>query len=195
MENCIHNWLQRLACGEEEAFRLIYQHFFQRLHAFSLGITRSHLQSEEVVSDVFVQLWLRRKEAASINDLNVYLYKAVKNRSLSALSHRAQDLVTAPFDLLPVSVQPLEHSAEHSIISKELLLQLQKAIDSLPPRCKMVFKLVREDGLSYKEVAAILNLSVKTVDAQMGIAIRKICQQMSVRRNRFSIRNIYHLFF
>jgi RNA polymerase sigma-70 factor (family 1) len=195
MENGTHNWLQRLGCGEEEAFRLIYQHFFQRLHVFSVNITRSHLQSEEVVSDVFVQLWLRRAEAASIQDLNVYLYKAVKNRSLNALSRRANDLLTEPFDTLPVSTQPLQDNVEQAVISKELINQLQKAIDRLPPRCKMVFKLVREDGLSYKEVAEILNLSVKTVDAQMGIAIRKICQQLSVRRNRFSLRCIYQLFF
>jgi RNA polymerase sigma factor (sigma-70 family) len=66
------------------------------------------------------------------------------------------------------------------MITAEMMHKMQAAIDALPPRCKMIFKLIREDGLRYKEVAEILNISVNTIDAQMAIAVRKICQSLQI---------------
>ena len=71
-----------------------------------------------------------------------------------------------------------------------MLKKINAAIDQLPPRCKMVFKLVREDGLSYKEVGAILNISPKTVDAQMMIAVKQVSEKVKMDFDYFPSRNI-----
>jgi RNA polymerase sigma factor (sigma-70 family) len=72
------------------------------------------------------------------------------------------------------------------LVTAEMMKRMQQAVDNLPPRCKMIFKLVREDGLKHREVAEILNISLNTVDVQMAIAIRKICTELNVSRNRES---------
>lgn len=69
---------------------------------------------------------------------------------------------------------------EDILVSKAMLQSLHAAIDELPPKCKLIFKLVREDGLRYKEIAQILNISVKTIDAQMAIATKRIVQSLSL---------------
>jgi RNA polymerase sigma-70 factor (ECF subfamily) len=68
------------------------------------------------------------------------------------------------------------------LITAEMMEKMRGAVESLPPRCKMIFKLIREDGLRYKEVAEILNISVNTIDVQMAIAIRKICTVLQVAK-------------
>ena len=71
------------------------------------------------------------------------------------------------------------------MITAEIMKKIREAVNDLPPRCKMIFKLVREDGLRYKEVADILNVSVNTVDAQMVIAVKRIGQQVKVHFDFF----------
>ena len=67
------------------------------------------------------------------------------------------------------------------MITAEMMDRMHQAIESLPPRCKMIFKLIREDGLKYKEVGDILNISVNTIDAQMAIAVKKICTALQLK--------------
>jgi RNA polymerase sigma-70 factor (ECF subfamily) len=68
------------------------------------------------------------------------------------------------------------------MITAEMMTRMRQAIDSLPPRCKIIFKLIREDGLKYKEVAEILNISVNTIDVQMAIAVKKICMALHIEK-------------
>ena len=127
------------------------------------------------MDDVFVKLWTRRDKITEIDNLTVYLYIAVKNRSLNALSRKAAELVTESFDYINIEIEEAVGSAEELMITDEMLRNMQKAVDDLPPRCKMIFKLIREDNLKYKEVAQILNIAVNTIDVQMAIAVKRIC--------------------
>jgi DNA-directed RNA polymerase specialized sigma24 family protein len=76
------------------------------------------------------------------------------------------------------------------MITSEMMANMQHAIDDLPPRCKMIFKLIREDGLKYKEVSDILNISVNTIDAQMAIAVRKICTALHIKNSSKSLQQL-----
>jgi len=93
------------------------------------------------------------------------------------------------FDFFSVQLSD-NNSPEKTLINSEMLKKINAAIDQLPPRCKMVFKLVREDGLSYKEVGAILNISPKTVDAQMMIAVKQVSEKVKMDFDYFPSRNI-----
>lgn len=170
--------------GDEHAFAKLYQQFHKRLWSFCKSIVRSGETAEEIVEDVFVKLWCNRATLVNIEDLTVYLYVAVKNRALNILSRKAQELVTSPFDFLEIEIEG-KITPYDALVNAEMMERMRKAIDELPPRCKMIFKLIREDGLKYKEVAEILNISVNTIDAQMAIAVKRICLALNISKPQF----------
>jgi RNA polymerase sigma-70 factor (ECF subfamily) len=171
----------KIAVGDEDALSELYQLFHKRLHQFARVITRSDEIAKEVVNDVFVKLWSNRDKINEIENLTVYLYVAVKNRSVNELSRKAKELVNTPFDYFDIELKESAANPHELMVTTEIMQRMQKAVDALPPRCKMIFKLVREDGLKYKEVAQILNISVNTIDVQMAIAVKKICTALQIK--------------
>jgi RNA polymerase sigma-70 factor (family 1) len=172
----------QIACGDDNAFTQLYLHFGKKLNLFALSLVRSKEIAEELVEDVFVKLWANRHRISGIQNITVYLYVAVKNRALNQLSQKAKELIAAPFDYLDTTVDEFAADPYDLMITSEMMAQMQHAIETLPPRCKMIFKLVREDGLKYKEVAEILNISVNTIDVQMAIAVKKICTSLHIEK-------------
>lgn len=158
---------------DQQAFKQFYQLLFFRLYQFAYTYVHSKENAEEVVNDVFLTLWQKRKTLNSISNINVYLYVAVKNVSLNYLRKNTQT-ISLSMDDLTVHHIHLVPNPESVLISRELQLRIRQAIDQLPPRCKIIFKLIKEDKLSYKEVATILKISVKTVDTQVYIALKKL---------------------
>jgi len=163
----------QVAVGDTRAFRQIFDALFSNLTKFSFSFVHSKEAATEIVDELFVQLWVKRDDIMKINDLRVYLYTATKNASLNYISKKAKQIELEPYENLQVQMTDLV-SPEQIMISKEMLQKIKEAIDSLPPRCKLIFKFVREDGLSYSEVAEILGLSIKTIDSQMVIAVARI---------------------
>lgn len=165
----------RIAEGDDSsAYKELYHLLYYRLHAFAQGIVRNHEVAEEIVSDVFVKLWQQRARLSQINNLTVYLYVATKNLSYNYLLRRQKETQGGLHELMQVSVGRFSPSPEQLLISEEMVRKIEDAIQHLPPKCKLIFKLVKEDGLKYKEIAEILQISVKTIDAQLAIALRKI---------------------
>jgi RNA polymerase sigma-70 factor (family 1) len=183
-----HNTVQlkelqiRIAQNDEAAFTQLYLQFGKKLIQFAFSLVRSKEMAEELVEDVFVKIWSGRQTVNEIENITVYLYVAVKNRSLNTLSQKAKELVAAPFDYLDSTIDQFAADPYDLMITSEMMNRMHRAIDSLPPRCKMIFKLIREDGLKYKEVSEILNISVNTIDAQMAIAVRRICTALQIER-------------
>jgi RNA polymerase sigma-70 factor (ECF subfamily) len=163
----------QVAIGDTRAFRQIFDALFSNLTKFSFSFVHSKEAATEIVDELFVQLWIKRADIMKINDLRVYLYTATKNASLNYISKKAKQIEVEPYENLQVQMTDVV-SPEQIMITKEMLQKIKEAVDSLPPRCKLIFKFVREDGLSYSEVAEILGLSVKTIDAQMVIAVARI---------------------
>jgi RNA polymerase sigma-70 factor (ECF subfamily) len=173
----------RIAINDEAAFTQLYLHFGKRLTHFATSLLRSKETAEELTEDVFVKLWANRAHITEIENITVYLYVAVKNKALTSLSLKARQLVLAPFDFLDTSVDEFAVDPYEVLITSEMMNRMHQAVDSLPPRCKMIFKLIREDGLKYKEVAEILNISVNTIDVQMAIAVKKICLALHIEKS------------
>ena len=166
-----------IASGNQEAFRRLFNVYNARLVEFAFALVRNKEAAIDVVNEVFVKLWKGRDRVPGILNLRVYLYTATKNTALNYLSHKARQLITEPFDDLSIQLRE-EQCPDQELITAEIFNMIKMAVEELPPRCKMIFKLVREDGLKYKEVAEILNVSVKTVDAQMVIAVKKISEKV-----------------
>ncbi|MGZ8541303.1 MAG: RNA polymerase sigma-70 factor, partial [Chitinophagaceae bacterium] len=172
----------RIANNDETAFTLLYLHFGKKLIHFSVSLVRSKEIAEELVEDVFVKIWANRGHIIEIENLTVYLYVAVKNKSLNVLSEKSRELVAASFDYLDTTLDEFAADPYDLMITAEMMSRMHQAIESLPPRCKMIFKLIREDGLRYKEVGDILNISVNTIDTQMAIAVKKICTALQIKK-------------
>ncbi|HVU57834.1 MAG TPA: RNA polymerase sigma-70 factor [Puia sp.] len=158
--------------NDQLAFKELYEKKFFKLFQFALAFVKSQLIAEELVNDIFLKLWNKRDKLDAIGNIDVYLYVAVKNASLNFLRRPEKKHVS----LDEIEIEYLHISADPAsvLITSELKKIIEKAINSLPPRCRLVFKLIKEDKLSYKEVAAILNVSVKTVDTQLSIALKKL---------------------
>lgn len=167
----------QIAMSDERAFRKLFDHFSEKLFCFALSMVKSKDAAIEVVDEVFVKIWKQRANINTISYLKTYLYTAVKNTSLNYISRKADEQATVPFDFIDIELQQ-EYCPQQQMITADILKKIQSAVNELPPRCKIIFKLVREDGLRYKEVADILNISINTVDAQMMIAVKKISEKV-----------------
>lgn len=165
---------QGICGGNEMALTELYRLFHNKLHYFSTSIVKSPEDAEEIVEDIFVKLWANRQEILHIENLSVYLYVAVKNRSYNVMTQKGK-AVYHSFDDMETDMPSPSLDPYKLLVSAEMMKRMQLAIDTLPPRCKMIFRLIREDGLQYKEVAQILSISVNTIDVQMAIATKKIC--------------------
>lgn len=170
--NTTHLQLE-LAEGNEAALKKLYDLFGEHLFHFTFAIVHCRGLAEEVVADVFVQIWQRRERIAAVENLLWYLYATAKNISLNYLRKERKQKI-AEINISSLTNYTIEPAAVQHLITKEFLQSITKAINELPPRCRLVFKLVKDDGLTYKEVAELLKLSIKTVENQMGIAFKKI---------------------
>lgn len=176
-----------LAADSQLALKQLYDAFAERLLHFAFAIIHNKSLAEEIVADVFIQVWQKREHIAGIENLTWYLYAATKNISLNYLrTERKQKHFDIDAVMLPYYV--IEPSAVNNLASAELLQQVTKAINNLPPKCRLIFKLIKEDGLSHKKVAALLNLSIKTVENQMGIALKKLYTAIQVNMPQHTVK-------
>jgi len=158
---------------DQQAYRELYTSLYSYLFGFAKTIVQSRESAEEVVSDVFIKLWERRKELEKIENLKVYLYVATRNIAFNYLDKQKRNS-TNSIDDVEAEFTSIDFDPEQLLITADMLALIQKAIDQLPPKCKIIFKLAKEDGLKYREVAEVLNISAKTVENQLAIALYKI---------------------
>lgn len=173
-----HELIDRIQLNNDEsAFNELYRHYVVKLYQFAYSFCDDREVGEEIVNDVFVKIWTGRKDLGSIRNMQVYLYVAVKNACLNHLrsisSKKLRELKLTEAYYFHLSVDPAQ-----LLINKELQTNVLKAVNELPPRCRLIFKMVKEDDLSCNEVATILGLSNKTVFAQLTIALKKLDQAL-----------------
>ncbi len=169
----INNLCLLAADDNEAAFESIFKLYYIRLLQFTETILKKREDAEEVVEDVFIKLWGSRKTLPAIKNLNYYLFVSVKHGAFNHLEKNKKHL-NINIDELALDFCESSFNPEQSMISAEVLQQIQTSINALPPRCKLIFKLIKEDGLKYKEVASLLSISIKTIEAQMTLALGKI---------------------
>ena len=158
---------------DEIAFRQLFDLFTPGLLRFSFSILKTKELSEEVVSDVFFKVWVQRHKMSGIENFKAYLFTCSRNTALNYLDKEKRNKAIQLEDL-SVSLPINEICPESELISKELKEAIGRAIDHLPERCKLIYSLAKIEQLKYKEIAQILDISVKTIDHQLTIAIKKI---------------------
>ncbi|HSR39907.1 MAG TPA: RNA polymerase sigma-70 factor [Phnomibacter sp.] len=169
----------RIAAFEDAlAFKELFRRFQPGLKKFAFSISHSTEEAEEAVDDVFMRVWMKRKTLDHIHNLKLYLYIATRNFSINQLkSHR--QFQPLQIEQLRTEIEAISADPQQLMMSRELENRLLEAVNSLPPQCKTIFKLVKEDGLKQKEVAELLHLQPKTVENQIAIALKKIAMVLS----------------
>jgi RNA polymerase sigma-70 factor (family 1) len=163
---------------DQQAYKELFTSFFSYLYPFALGIVKSKESAEEVVSDIFIKIWEKREALEKIANLKVYLYVATRNKAFNYADNQKRN-ATNSIEEFSVEFRSRYFDPEQLLITAEMMNLIKKEIDRLPPKCRIIFKLVKEDNLKYKEVAEVLNISLKTVENQLAIALRKIGNAVS----------------
>ena len=163
--------------GNQDAYRQLFNLLYPNLYRFAFSLTKNKELSEEIVSDVFINIWRKKETIAAIDNLKLYLYISAKNTSLNYLSKLAKEKLVSIDQLNPFAALPFSNP-EQVLVSKEMNTRIHRAIEALPPQAKLIFILTKELGFSYKEAAALLNLSPGTIDNQLVIALKKLSKSL-----------------
>lgn len=168
--------LERLRQGDEHAFEEIFRAWYPTLVRIAGALLKDREQAEEIVQDVLLELWRRREQLSGEGSAHAYLIRSTRNRALNAIRHAKIEKREAPYLASPDSSPA---SAFADLEGEEIGVALNRAIDGLPDRCREVFRMSRMQGLKYSEIATALGVSVKTVEAHMGRALRLLREQMA----------------
>jgi len=150
----------------------IFQQFFQQVLNFSLKYTHNKSDAEEITQDVFVSIWESRKSINLSLNFNSYVFTIARNTIFN--SHKKKVNERAYIDYLKNHFDNISNVTENAIDFSALEIFFNEQIDIMPKRRKQVFILSRQQGLSYKEIASKLQISVKTVEVHLGIAIKQM---------------------
>lgn len=163
-----------IAAGDRPAFEALFRLHYRPLCAFAVGYLKDMDQAEDLVQDLFFRLWLDREKVNITTSTKAYLYAAVRNRCLNAVKAGSRmRVLNEEVDDRPQDDERTED--EHT----ERIARVQAAIEMLPEERRKVFKLSRYEGLKYHEIAARLGISVKTVENQMGSALKTLRTELA----------------
>jgi RNA polymerase sigma-70 factor (ECF subfamily) len=166
--------------SDERALDELFHIYYDRLLTASFVLVKSKDLAEEVVADVFYRLWQNREKLPEVKNLDNYLFISIRNQSLNYINREQRHGKDSIDDVVSNQLSE-ENTAEDFIVAKELQDKITQSIESLPPKCREVFLLIRFEGKKYKEVAELLKVSVNTVDTQMGIAIKKLGEMLGYK--------------
>lgn len=156
--------------GNQNTFRRFVDYYSDDLFYFALGFVKRKELAEEIVSDVFCDVWQNRTTYSGIENTKSWLLIMVRNKSISYL-RKNKGYESISFDEIEDFYFPPVESPDSALIEKEMLDRINQSIEKLPPKCKMVFTLAKIQGMRYKEIAEILNISVKTINVHIASAI------------------------
>ncbi|WP_184544643.1 RNA polymerase sigma-70 factor [Mucilaginibacter sp. FT3.2] len=154
------------------SFKRLYLFYYSKLFWFAKSFVKTDEAAEEIIDDVFLNLWLQRARLTDINNFSNYCYMSVKNKSLTQVSKAKLNQVS--IDDMEAEVADSSATGEDKLICGDTAKIINNSLNKVSDQCKLVFKLVKEDGLKYREVAELLDLSVKTVEYHMGNALKQI---------------------
>jgi RNA polymerase sigma-70 factor (ECF subfamily) len=171
-----HELLEQLRHDSEAAFDAIFRAYYARLVHLAQTMLRERAPAEELAQDVMLELWRRRDSLTVDTSLHGYLFRATRNRTLNYLRH---EKVVQRGSVYAAQETTAPAAGERGLVEAEIDVDLQKAMNDLPPRCREIFELSRVHGLKYAEIAATLDISIKTVEAQMGKALRIMREKLA----------------
>lgn len=160
---------KQIKAGNKFAFNSLFEDNYQEMCEFSLRIIGNKELSEEIVADVFANIWLKRKNITISTSLKAFLFKSTKNMTISYMRKKKNDIL--PLDeVLAFQANP-NPEPDKDLIYQESVHSVECLLEKIPNKSRTVFKMHRIDNLKYREIAEVLEISQKTVEKHMGKAL------------------------
>jgi RNA polymerase sigma-70 factor (ECF subfamily) len=184
IENNTEQELMKKFCsGDKNAFKEIFLAYYSKLSWFVERYIKSQETADEIIKELYIDLWEKRDQLNVHTSVKAYLYRAARNRALNYI--RSQNTIGRKLPISIIEDEELVIIKSHAktpyeeLEQKELEQAVEEAVGSLPGRTKLVFTLHRDDGLTYAEIANVMEISAKTVENQMARAFRKLREKLS----------------
>ncbi|MCE6990568.1 RNA polymerase sigma-70 factor [Dyadobacter sp. CY323] len=184
-KNLLENLFGKVvATGDYNAFRELFTHHYRSLCNYAMRVVVTREIAEEVVSDVFVKLWKNREQIEVHTSFQAYIYRAVRNQALDYLKlrvHRQNERES--LESVQWNLSHADHFSPADELSfNEFYTHVEGCIQALPRQCQLIFRLSREEGLRYRDIAEKLEISVKTVETQMSRALKVLRERVPEHR-------------
>ncbi|MEI8113571.1 MAG: RNA polymerase sigma-70 factor [Bacteroidia bacterium] len=165
----------KFSAGDERAFQTLFRKYYPAMCNFARQFLNDSELAEETVQDLFVKIWEKRENLNIQTSVKHYFFRSVRNHCLNQLQH---DKIKKQYSGRMLETAHQEINPDDFYLEVDLVQRIEKSINSLPPKRQEIFRLSREQGLKYKEIAETLNISVKTVEAQMGLALKYLREEL-----------------
>jgi RNA polymerase sigma-70 factor (ECF subfamily) len=173
------HWVEKIREGDKDAFEQLFFEYFYDLCSFAFQMTHSNERAKDIVQEVFYKLWKRRKSWTIHSSLKAYLFRSVRNEALNEIDSRQYwEEVKEQFKIRKKT--KTRQSGRSTEIDRGLIKEIWKVVSEMPKRRRSVFVLHRKHGLSHKEIARVLDISRKTVENHMGLALDDIRKQVDL---------------
>lgn len=172
----ISQLFREISTGNRNAFDALFRQQYEKLVWFTKTLVSEIDLAEEAVSDVFVSIWINRENLAAIDNPDTYLYVSVKNRCLNVLREKNRNIpIEEQFHVEKTEYESPQDEMEH----QELYEKLNRLINQLPEQQRIVFRMIKENGLTAKQTAEILQLSTRTVETHIYKAIKRLEEEIT----------------
>jgi len=178
-ENSESLLLEKIKGGDEYAFEIAFLKYYTPMCKYIWKFVRSEALAEEIVQDVFGRIWERRKKLDPNGHLRGLLYEAARNKALDNIKH--QKIIDTYIAETKKTKREYATIKGNDKPSRELVRDIEEAIEGLPPKARQVYILNREEGLTYKEIAGYLEISIKTVESRM----RRVLQILRAHLSKY----------
>ena len=168
---------EQVVQNDEKAFSVVFDKYFLHLCRFCYPVVKEAVVAEEIVSDVFIKLWLNRHSIQIETGLKPYLFKATQN---TALNYLRQSSPNIRIDELGEKELVSNINTDSEIIRNEIYSELQQMLNSLSPQQSLIFRMYKLDGLSQVEIAEALSISLKTVQNHIYLALKYISEKYTI---------------
>jgi RNA polymerase sigma-70 factor (ECF subfamily) len=167
---------QSIKSGDEKALEMLFKEYYQPLCRYAMSYLEDPADAEEVVQNCFIKLWEKREKIDIQSSVKSYLYQIIRNACLNEIKH--QKVKKSYGEMVSHQGELLSEASDQSTLKSELEEKISIALQSLPQQCRLIFTMSRFEELKYQEIADQLNLSIKTVENQMGKALKLMRAQL-----------------
>jgi RNA polymerase sigma-70 factor, ECF subfamily len=169
----------RVKNDDQMAFQQLFEKYAERIYYFSMRYIKNKEEAEEIAQEVFVRVWLRRHDLKEELSFCSYIFMIAKNALIDTIRRKQKETIFQ--DNIKPNTELYSSSSNDSMEYKELSTLIDKSISELPLKRKQIYQLSRDEGLTYKQIAEKLNISIKTVETHMRLALQQL--KKSVNEN------------
>jgi RNA polymerase sigma-70 factor (ECF subfamily) len=170
MKNDLDDLINRVKRDDSEAFDLLFYMYAEKIFKFSLTFFNNEIEAEEIVQEVFLKIWLKRKTITDPITFNAFIYTIAKNLIFNNLK---KNVYRKKYEYYIYANRQIgRNETESHLLQEETKKRIEISLNALPKKRKKVFLLSRQEGLKNKEIAERLNLSIKTVETHISLSLK-----------------------